>query len=49
MNLQNLVNFRPEYISGFTTISFPVAIVEGNCQLVHGMKGSEFAMFPVCY
>ena len=30
-------------------ISFPVAIVEGNCQLIHGMEGGGFSLFPVCY
>jgi len=30
-------------------ILFPVAIVEGNCQLVYGMEESGFAMFSVCY
>ena len=30
-------------------ILFPVAIVEGDCQLVYGMEGSGFALFPVCY
>jgi len=31
------------------TISFPVAIVEGDCQLIHGMEGDGFSLFPVCY
>jgi len=30
-------------------ISFPVAIVEGDCQLIHGMEGGGFFLFPVCY
>jgi len=30
-------------------ISFPVAIVKGNCQLVHGMARDEFALFLVHY
>jgi len=30
-------------------VSFPVAIVKGNCQLVHGIEGDGFALFPVCY
>jgi len=30
-------------------ISFPVAIVEGDCQLIHGMEGGGFSLFPVCY
>jgi len=31
------------------TISFPVAIVEGDCQLIHGMEGGGLSLFPVCY
>jgi len=31
------------------TILFPVAIVEGDCQLIHGMEGGMFSLFPVCY
>ena len=31
------------------TISFPVVIVEGDCQLIHGMKGGRFSLFPVSY
>jgi len=31
------------------TILFPVAIVKDDCQLVHGMEGNGFALFPVCY
>jgi len=30
-------------------ISFPVAIVEGDCQLIHGMEKGGFSLFPVCY
>jgi len=30
-------------------ISFPVVIVEGNCQLIHGMEGGGFSLFPVRY
>ena len=30
-------------------ISFPVAIVEGDCQLIHGMEGGGFSLFPVRY
>jgi len=30
-------------------ISFPVAIVEGDCQLIHGMEKDGFSLFPVCY
>ena len=30
-------------------VLFPVVIVEGDCQLVHGMKESGFALFPVHY
>jgi len=30
-------------------ISFPVAIVEGDCQLIHGMEGGGFPLFLVCY
>ena len=30
-------------------ILFPVAIVEGDCQLIHGMEGGGFSLFPVCY
>jgi len=37
----------PETVS--FTVSFPVAIVEGDCQLVHSMKGSEFSLFLVHY
>jgi len=37
----------PETVS--FTVSFPVAIIEGNCQLVHSMKESEFSLFLVCY
>jgi len=31
------------------TISFPVAIVEGDRQLIHGMEGGGFLLFPVHY
>ena len=31
------------------TISFPVAIVEGDYQLIHGMEGGGFFLLPVCY
>jgi len=37
----------PETVSFI--VSFPVAIVEGDCQLVHSMKGSEFSLFLVHY
>ena len=30
-------------------ISFLVAIVEGDCQLIHGMEGGGFPLFPVRY
>jgi len=30
-------------------ISFPVAIVEGDCQLIHGMEGGGFSLFLVRY
>jgi len=30
-------------------ILFPVAIVEGDCQLIHGMEGGGFSLFPVYY
>ena len=30
-------------------ISFPVAIVEGDCQLIHGIEGGGFSLFPVHY
>jgi len=30
-------------------ISFPVAIVEGDCQLVHSMERNGLALFPVRY
>jgi len=30
-------------------VSFPVAIVESDCQLVYGMERSGFSLFPVCY
>ena len=30
-------------------ISFLVAIVEGDCQLIHGMEEGRFSLFPVCY
>jgi len=30
-------------------ISFPVAIVEGDCQLIHGMERGGFSLFPVRY
>jgi len=30
-------------------VLFPVAIVEDDCQLVHGMERNGFALFPVCY
>jgi len=30
-------------------ILFPVAIVEGDCQLIHGMERDGFSLFPVCY
>jgi len=31
------------------TISFPVTIVEGDCQLIHGMEEGGFSLFPVRY
>ena len=31
------------------TILFPVAIVEGDCQLIHGMEEGRFFLFPVRY
>jgi len=30
-------------------VSFPVAIVKSDCQLVHGMEGSGFSLFSVRY
>jgi len=30
-------------------ILFPIAIVESDCQLIHGLEGIGFALFPVCY
>jgi len=30
-------------------ISFLVAIVEGDCQLIHGMERGGFSLFPVRY
>jgi len=30
-------------------VSFPVAIVEGDCQLIHGLEEVGFALFLVCY
>jgi len=30
-------------------ISFPVAIVKGDRQLIHGMEGGGFPLFPVHY
>jgi len=30
-------------------ISFPVAIVEGDCQLMYGMEEGGFSLFLVCY
>jgi len=30
-------------------ILFPVAIVEGDCQLIHGMERGGFPLFPVRY
>ena len=30
-------------------ISFPVAIVEGDRQLIHNIEGGGFSLFPVCY
>jgi len=39
--------YVPEIIS--FTVLFAVMIVEGNCQLVHGMERDRFALFPVCY
>jgi len=30
-------------------ISFPVVIVEGDCQLIHSMEGGGFSLFPVRY
>jgi len=30
-------------------ISFPVTIVEGDRQLIHGMEGGGFSLFPVRY
>jgi len=42
------VLFRiPETIS--FAVSFPIAIVEGDRQLIHGLEGIGFALFPVCY
>jgi len=31
------------------TILFPVAIVKGDCQLIHSIEGDGFSLFPVCY
>ena len=42
------VLFRiPETIS--FAILFPIAIVESDCQLVHGLEGIGFALFLICY
>ena len=30
-------------------ISFPVAIVGGDFQLIHGIEEGGFSLFPVCY
>jgi len=30
-------------------ILFPVAIVKGDCQLIHGMERGGFSLFPVRY
>ena len=30
-------------------VSFLVAIVESDCQLVHGIEEGGFSLFPVCY
>jgi len=30
-------------------ISFPIVIVESDCQLIHGMERIEFTLFLVCY
>jgi len=30
-------------------ILFPVAIIEGDHQLIHSMEGGGFSLFPVCY
>jgi len=30
-------------------ISFPVMIVKGDCQLIHGIEESGFFLFPVRY
>jgi len=37
----------PETIS--FAISFPIVIVESDCQLIHGLEGIGFALFLVCY
>jgi len=31
------------------TISFPVAIVKGDCQLIHGMEEGGFSLFLIFY
>jgi len=31
------------------TVSFPVTIVKGDCQLVYGMERSKFSLFLVRY
>jgi len=30
-------------------ISFPVVIVEDDCQLIHGIEEGGFSLFPVHY
>jgi len=31
------------------TVSFSIVIIEGDYQLIHGLEGIGFALFPVCY
>jgi len=31
------------------TILLPIAVVKSDCQLIHGLEGIWFALFPVCY
>jgi len=42
-----LLFYIPEMI--LFAILFPVAIIKGDCQLIHGMGGNGFSLFPVCY
>jgi len=39
--------YVPEII--LFAISFPIAIVKSDCQLIHGLERVGFALFLVCY